>query len=155
MHVITRQSGQGEAFWVLGDHYTFKVSSEETMGSLAIVEVTAFPQNGPPPHIHHREDESFYILDGTFSFKLGNRTFEAGPRDFIQIPQGTLHTYKNIGEKPGRFVVVLTPGGFENFFREIGEPAQQDAIPPKVPEGIIEKLLALAPKYHLEVPPPQ
>lgn len=49
-----RQRGQGDSFWVLGDHYTFKVSSEETMGSLAVVEIIAFPQNGPPPHIHSR-----------------------------------------------------------------------------------------------------
>ena len=73
----------------------------------------------------------------------------------MRIPKGTLHTYRNIGKKPGRLLVILTPGGFENFWREIGEPAQQDSVPPAPPEGTIEKLIALAPKYDLEIPPPE
>jgi mannose-6-phosphate isomerase-like protein (cupin superfamily) len=90
--LLARQRGQGDSFWVLGDHYTFKLSSEETAGSLAVVELKAFPQNGPPPHIHHREDESFYIIDGTFSVLVGDQTFAAGPGAFVNIPKGTLHT---------------------------------------------------------------
>jgi mannose-6-phosphate isomerase-like protein (cupin superfamily) len=131
------------SFWVLGDHYRFKLSSEETVGSLAVVEIVAFPQNGPPPHIHHHEDESFYILDGTFSVLVGDRSFEAGTGAFVHIPKGTLHTYKNVGVAPGRLLVILTPGGFENLWREIREPAQQDSVPPPPPEGILEKLMAL------------
>jgi mannose-6-phosphate isomerase-like protein (cupin superfamily) len=152
--LLVRHRGQGGSFWVLGDHYTFKLSSEETMGSLAVVELTAFPQNGPPPHIHHREDESFYILNGTFSVLVGHETFDAAAGAFVHIPKGTLHTYKNIEGEPGRLLVILTPGGFENLWREIGEPAQQDSTPPAPPKGIIEKLMALAPQYHLEIPPP-
>jgi mannose-6-phosphate isomerase-like protein (cupin superfamily) len=153
--LTARQPGQGESFWVLGDHYTFKAASEETLGSLAVVEILAFPQNGPPPHIHGREDESFYVLDGTFSVLDGGQWFEAGAGAFVRIPKGTLHTYKNVGVRPGRVLVILTPGGFENFWREIGEPAHQDSNPPAPPEGILEKVIALAPKYHLEIPPPQ
>jgi quercetin dioxygenase-like cupin family protein len=152
---VALQHGQGESLWVLGDHYRFKVSSQETGGSVAVVELTAFPQNGPPPHIHHREDESFYVLDGTFSVLLGNQSLEARTGAFIHIPRGLLHTYNNSGNTPGRVLVILSPGGFENLWREIGEPAQQDSIPLPPPEGVIEKLLALAPKYHLEIPPPQ
>jgi len=145
---------QGKSFWVLGDHYRFKISSEETRGSLAVVEIIAFPENGPPPHIHHREDESFYILDGTFAVLIGDQSFGGSTGDFVHIPKGTLHTYENIGTTPGRILVTLTPGGFENFWREIGESAQQDFDPLAPPEGIIENLMALAPKYHLEIPPP-
>jgi mannose-6-phosphate isomerase-like protein (cupin superfamily) len=64
---------------VLGEIMEFKVTGEETAGSFCVIELTAFPHNGPPPHIHHREDESFYVLDGSFSFLLGDRTIEAGP----------------------------------------------------------------------------
>ena len=74
---------------------------------------------------------------------------------FVHIPKGTLHTYKNIGLKPGRLLVILTPGGFENFWRETGEPAQQDSTPPAPPIEIIERLIALAAKYRLEIPLPQ
>lgn len=151
---VTRRHGEGDSFWVLGDHYTFKVSSEETWGSFALVEITAFPQNGPPPHIHHHEDEAFYFLEGTFSVLLGDQLYEARAGDFVHIPKGTLHTYKNVGAGPGRFLVLLAPGGFENLWREIGHPAQQASVPPAPTEGIIEKVIALAPKYHLEIPPP-
>jgi|SRR5215469_1366978 mannose-6-phosphate isomerase-like protein (cupin superfamily) len=151
---VARQHGQGESFWVLGDHYRVKISADETKGSLAVIEVIAFPENGPPPHIHHREDESFYILDGTFSVLIGDQRFGGGAGDFVHIPRGTLHTYENIGVTPGRLLVTLTPGGFENLWREIGESAQQDCEPPPPSEGTIAKLMALAPRYQLEIPPP-
>jgi mannose-6-phosphate isomerase-like protein (cupin superfamily) len=153
INFVALKRGEGESFWVLGDHYTFKIS--ETHTALAVVEIIAFPQNGPPPHIHHREDESFYVLDGSFSVLVGDQWFEAPTGAFVYIPKDTLHTYKNIGAKPGRLLVMLTPGGFENLWREIGEPGKQDSAPPAPPAGIIEKLIAFAPKYHLEIPPPQ
>jgi mannose-6-phosphate isomerase-like protein (cupin superfamily) len=155
MSLLARQRDQGESFWILSDLYTFKLSSEESMGSLAVIGHTALSGNGPPPHIHHREDESFYILDGAFSILIGDQTFEAAAGAFVHIPKGTLHTLKKIGVKPGKSLAILTPGGFENLFREIGEPARQTSIPPQQQEGIIEKLMALAPKYHLEIPPPR
>jgi hypothetical protein len=123
---VTRRRGKGDSFWV--------------PGAAAVVELTSFPQNGPPPHIHHHEDEAFYFLDGTFSVLLDDREIEAG-----SVP---------VTSTPFRFLVILTPGGFENFWREIGQPATQDLHPPAPAEGIIEKLLAIAPKYHLEVVTP-
>lgn len=149
---IVRDRSQGDSLWVLGDHYRIKVSSRETMGTLAVVEIIAFPQNGPPPHIHHREDESFYVLDGEFSVFVGDQPFAATAGAFVHILKGTLHTYKNTGTEPGRLLVTLTPGGLENFWREIGVAARQDSVPPRPPEGILEKLMAIAPKYRLEIP---
>jgi mannose-6-phosphate isomerase-like protein (cupin superfamily) len=144
-------SGEGKSFWVLGDLYTFKVASENTNGTHAVIEVLSQPQNGPPPHIHHREDEAVYVLDGEFSFLHGDRTFTATTGSFVYIPKGTLHTFKNIGTVPGRFLVVITPAGFEKLFEEIGEPAIDKSSPPPFNPATVEKLLALAPKYHLEV----
>jgi mannose-6-phosphate isomerase-like protein (cupin superfamily) len=135
---------------LLGDLYTFKLSGE----ALSVTELTAFPQNGPPPHIHLREDESFWVLDGEFSVLLGERTVQAGPGAFVHIPKGTLHTYKNTGSTPGRMIVLLTPGGFEKLWEEVGEPAAQLTTPPPVDPRLIEKLIALAPKYSLQIPPP-
>jgi mannose-6-phosphate isomerase-like protein (cupin superfamily) len=109
MNLLARQRDQGESFWILGDLYTFKLSSEESIGSLAVIEHTALSGNGPPPHIHHREDESFYILDGTFSMLVGDQTFDATAGAFVHIPKGTLHTLRKIGAKPGKVLVILTP----------------------------------------------
>ncbi|MGH7800590.1 MAG: quercetin 2,3-dioxygenase [Thermodesulfobacteriota bacterium] len=148
---ITLQTGIGKSLWVLGDLYTFKVMGEETGGAFAVLEVQVQPQNGPPPHIHHREDETFYVLEAEFSFLHSDITFTATAGSFVYIPKGTLHTFKNIGTSQGRFLAIITPAGFEKFFEEIGEPAIDKSSPPPFNPAIVEKLFALAPKYHLEV----
>ena len=148
---VTLKPGEGKSLWVLGDLYTFKVVGEDTGGSFALIEVQVQPENGPPPHIHHREDETFYVLDGEFSFLHGDRGFIATSGSLIYISKGTLHTFKNVGTAPGRLLVVITPAGFEKFFEEIGEPVIDKSSPPPFNPATVEKLLALAPKYHLEV----
>ncbi len=148
---ITLEPGEGKSFWLLGDLYTFKLTGDDTGGAFALVENTVQPENGPPPHIHLREDETFFVLEGEFSFLRGDTTFSANPGSFIYIPKGTLHTYKNVGGVIGRLVFLLTPAGFEKFFEEIGEPAKDKITPPPFDPATVEKLLKLAPKYHLEV----
>jgi len=149
-HEVALRKGEGRSIWLLGDLYTFKLTGE----ALSVTELTAFPQNGPP-HIHQREDESFWVLDGEFSVLLGEGTLTAGQGAFVHIPKGMLHTYKNTGSTPGRMIVLLTPGGFERLWEELGEePATQLTTRPPVDAGMIEKLIALAPTYHLQIPPP-
>lgn len=148
---ITLLPGEGKSLWVLGDLYTLKVVGEETGNSFAMPEVQVQPQNGPPPHIHHREDETFFVLEGQFSFLHGNSTFKTTTGSFVHIPKGTLHTFKNVGKTPGRFLVVITPAGFEKFFEEIGEPVIDKFSPPPFNPATVEKLLVIAPRYHLEV----
>lgn len=141
----------GEAYWVFGELYTFKVTAAETGGRLAVVETVTSPQNGPPMHTHTREDESFYVLDGRFQFTIGEQTIEVGPGGFLFAPRGVMHGYRNISALPARKLVMITPGGFENFFRELGEKATQRVAPPPHRSGIIEKGLALAEKYGLRI----
>ncbi len=148
---ITFQPQEGKSLWVLGDLYTFKLMGEDSGGSFALIEIQVQPQNGPPPHIHYREDESFYVLEGEFSFLHGDLTFKATAGSFVYIPKGTLHTFKNVGTSQGRFLVIITPAGFEKLFEEIGEPAMDKSSPPPFNPATIDKLLAIAPKYHLEV----
>jgi mannose-6-phosphate isomerase-like protein (cupin superfamily) len=140
---------------VLGEIISFKITADETGGSLCVVELMAFPYNGPPPHIHHREDESFYVIDGAFSFLLGDRTFEAGPGFFCRVPKGTLHTYQNVGAEPGKALVILTPAGFEKFWIQIAKPVTNLTGPTGPPDPeTIARLMSLAPKYGLEVKVP-
>jgi len=141
----------GEAYWVFGELYTFKVTAAETGGTLAVVETMTFPQNGPPLHTHSREDESFYVLEGRFQFTLGEQTFEVGPGGFVFAPRGIQHGYRNISALPARKLVTITPGGFENFLREVGERATQRVAAPPHRSGIIEKGIALAAKYGLKI----
>lgn len=143
--------GEGERFWVLGDLYTFKVTGKQTKGAFTVVDQTIQPQGGPPPHIHHREDEAFYVLEGKFSFLCGDKQsiFEAG--SFVYIPKGTLHTFKNVGELQGRLLVTITPAGLEEFFYSIGTPATDSATPPALGPGVIDKVMQLAPIYEMDV----
>ncbi len=152
---ITLPPGEGKSVWVLGDLVTFKAGSEDTRGMYALFEVKAEPQNGPPPHIHHREDEAFYVLEGGFSFLYGDRTINATAGSFVYIPKGTLHTYKNLGNTTGRLLVIVTPAGLERFFEEIGESVMYKSYPPPDDPPDMEKLMALTQKYHIEIKMPQ
>jgi len=142
--------GAGKAFWVLGEMLTVKVSGEETGGAWAAMEVTAQVRNGPPPHLHTREDESFYVVEGQFWFLYGERTVDAGPGSFVHVPRGTLHTYNNVGTKPGKLFVIVSPAGLEKFFEELGQPVTDLASPPPFKMDT-ERLTALARKYGLEI----
>ncbi len=146
--------GGGKKLWVLGDLYEFKATSGDTGGAYALVEVTATPGlPGPPPHIYHNEDEAFYVLEGEVELNVEGNLSTVGPGSFVNIPKGTLHTYRNAGTTHARFVVLLTPGGFEGFFEEVGELATDLSTPPEGPPDV-EKVMAAAPRYGLEIPPP-
>lgn len=148
-------SGEGDSLWVLGEFYTVKVSSEETGGEFALVEAEIPPRSGPPPHVHSREDECFYVLEGEIEYLAGEKTVRAGAGSVIYVPKGIVHTYKNVGETTARFLVTITPGGFEKFFEEIGHPATDKDSPPPPPDPEdVEKVMTTAPKYGLEIPPP-
>ena len=148
---VLLHQGEGEAYWVLGDLYTFKVTGKQTNGVYTVIDQIIQPQGGPPPHVHHREDEAFYVLEGRFSFLCGDTQslFEAG--SFIYIPKGTLHTFKNVGEQQGRLLVTITPAGLEEFFYSIGTPATDLAAPPAFDPSVIDKVMQLAPLYKMDV----
>lgn len=152
---ILLNQGEGDSYWVLGDLYTFKATGKQTNGAFTIIDQIIQPQSGPPPHIHHREDEAFYVLEGQFSFLSGGTqgVFEAG--SFVYIPRGTLHTFKNVGELPGRLLVTITPGGLEDFFRAIGTPATDPTTPPAFDPAVIDKLMRLAEQYHMDIVLPE
>ena len=141
----------GDSLWVLGDLYTFKLTGKQTLGTVTVIEQIIQPENGPPPHIHHKEDESFYILDGRFSFLCGDRSADFDTGSFIYIPRGTLHSFKNIGETQGKLLVTITPAGLEEFFYSIGAPFTGMDSAPGFDPGIIDKIMKLAPMYQMEV----
>ncbi len=109
-------SGEGEAVWVVGDLITLKLTSEDTGGAFSLFEGLVPPGGGPPPHIHQREDESFYVLEGEFEILVGENTIPTGAGSCVHVPSGTLHTFKNVGISPGRLFGIATPGGMEQFF---------------------------------------
>jgi mannose-6-phosphate isomerase-like protein (cupin superfamily) len=143
--------GEGRSIWIVGDTYTFKAVGEDTGGAYALFEGSVPPGSGPPPHIHHREDEAYYILEGEFEILDSDHTFTAGAGSFVRIPAGTLHRFENVGETTARMLVMFTPGGMEGFFFEVGQPAEVGGTAPPLDSKEIEKTLAVAPKYGMEV----
>ncbi|MGE5655878.1 MAG: cupin domain-containing protein [Actinomycetota bacterium] len=152
---ILMQPGQGSSYWVLGDLYTLKAVGEQTGQSYALVEIVVQPQSGTPPHIHTHEDEAFYILEGECEFQLGEQRVMPPPGTFLHSPKGQLHRFTNVGTQPAVLLCWCTPAGLEKFFAEVGTPVtERSQTPPPVSPAEIEKLLATAPKYGLEIIPP-
>jgi len=141
------------SLWVLGSLYTFKARGRETGGAYAIVEATVAAGQGPPPHIHHAEDECFYVLEGEFSFLHEGRTHHGGPGFFFRVAKGVLHTFRNAGTATGRVLLIVSPAGLDEFWERVGLPAADRTTPPVPPPGTMERVLALAPEYHLELRP--
>jgi quercetin dioxygenase-like cupin family protein len=113
------------------------------------------PDNGPPPHVDYREDESFLGLKGEVTFNPGDRTVKCTAGSFIQGPRGIPHAFKNTGKTSARTLVYVTPPGLENFTKDLATPLPSFASPPQpVTPKEIEKLLAVAPKYGIEILPP-
>ena len=112
-------AGQGQIIpGPAGGPTTIKARTETTNGSLALLEVTIGPKQGPPAHAHRREDEMWYLLNGRFRFVAGERLFEAEPGSFVFVPRGTVHCFQNLEDRPSRILVMFTPSGMERFFEE-------------------------------------
>jgi mannose-6-phosphate isomerase-like protein (cupin superfamily) len=150
----------GRSIWLMGTLLTtFKAVSEETSGEYSLYETTAPPQLGAPPHIHHRETEAFYVLEGEFEFLRGERTVRAGVGEFVHVPTGVVHAFTNVGDKPARLLGIVTPGGLhEKMLTEIGEQAKTETLPPppgSPPEmADMERIMETALKYGTELLPP-
>ena len=148
--------GDGRSLRVLGEVVTYKITSERTGGAYSLFEVVSEPGGGSPPHVQHREDEAFYVLEGEYEFLDDDgHTVRLGTGSLVYVPKGNLHAHKNVGDKPARMLVSQTPGGLhERFLEELADPATDRATPP-VPEGPPElgRIAAVAVKYGIEIPP--
>ncbi len=146
---------EGRSYWLFTDLYTFKAVGEETGEAFALAELTAYTRFAPPPHIHLRQDESYYILEGEFEFIADGRTFTAGSGSFVHLPKGRLHMHRNAGDTPARALVLQTPAGVEKLFEEGAKPATDTSSVPPLPEmPEIQRAVEIAQKYGIEVPPP-
>lgn len=150
--------GEGQAVWMAGlQLLTRKVSSEQTGGAYSLFEVAVGPGGGEGPHIQHREDECFYVLEGEFQFLIEGAGIEAGPGSLIYVPKGDLHAFENTGETTGRMLISQTPGGvYEGFVEEVGEPASGgEAAPPAAEQPPdAERLIVIGAEYGIETVPP-
>src|SRR5262245_13441714 len=151
-------AGTGPMYWGPGDKVTFLVTGAQSGGACFICEGMVPPGGGPPPHIHHHEEESFYLLQGSLTIQAAEQTFRASPGDFVHIPRGTVHSFRNDGNVDAKALVVVSPAGpagLEKFFEESFCPAtDRTAAPPLITEELMRRMLAAAAKNGLAFAPP-
>lgn len=148
---IVAGPGEGEALWSFGGLATVKSSAETTAGAVAVIELLAPRGAGSPLHVHSREDEWFYVIEGQLTFWVGGETIVAPAGSFVFGPKGIQHTFV-VDSEQARFLLVTEPAGFEQFMRATGEPAERLEIPPPATEPPdVAALTAVAAEYGIEI----
>jgi quercetin dioxygenase-like cupin family protein len=148
---LHRPAQTGAMYWGPGDLYRFLVTGAESGGAYFAMEALVPPGGGPPPHIHRNEDETVYVLEGEVSIRLGDKTVAAGAGDFVNVPRGIVHCFRNEGEAPARMILTFTPAGIERFFEETLERALDPTLePPDNIESVAARYAAAAPRHGLE-----
>lgn len=133
--------GEGAVEW-LGTWYKTTLHTDATGGVLSITDSIGQPGSGPPRHIHDDADETFVMLNGAAQFWLEGTLLERRAGETVFVPRGKEHTFRVISEQPSRYLVIMTPGGFEGFFAEMA------AGRCRIPEDM-EKIVEIAARYHL------
>jgi quercetin dioxygenase-like cupin family protein len=152
MNPTIRRPTEGRTIAVVGDVYRFLATGEDTKGNYALWEAVVPPGGGPPPHVHSREVEGFYILEGEITLHVGDERILAKAGMFANMPVGTPHSFRNESSNPARMLILVAPAGLEQMFFEVGVPLAEGAttaLPPTREE--IDKMLAVAPKYGIEI----
>jgi quercetin dioxygenase-like cupin family protein len=148
---IALQPTEGEALWFMGALATIKSTADQTAGGVAVIEHLSPRGSGSPLHVHHREDEWFYVIEGEMTFWVGGTTIAAPAGSFVWGPRDVPHTFV-VASDQARFLLVTEPAGFEAFMRALAEPAQSLTIPP-APEGPpdMERVMSTAAEYGIEI----
>jgi quercetin dioxygenase-like cupin family protein len=152
-------AGTGPMYCGPGVKVTFLVTGAQSGGNCFIFEGVTPPGGGPPPHFHHQEEESFYLLEGTLTIQAAGQTFKASPGDFVHIPRGTVHSFRNDGEVDAKLLTTVSPAGpagLEKFFEESFYPAtDRSAAPPLLTEELMGRITAAAARNDLEFVRPE
>ncbi len=123
-------AGTGVTKWSSGDVNTIKASATTTNGSFGFVEASVPPGGGPVAHIHRRSDEAFYLMSGELELLAGDRIFTARSGDFIFVPRGTRHRFRNTGLHTAKLLTMFIPGGAEEMFTKCGDEPEPGVSPP-------------------------
>jgi quercetin dioxygenase-like cupin family protein len=150
---IALAAGEGEAYWFFGGLITIKSAGDQTAGRVAVTENLAPRGSGSPLHVHHREDEWFYVIEGELTFWVGGEVISAPAGSFVYGPRDVPHTFV-VSSEQARYLLVLEPAGFEGFIRTLGQPAPRLEIPPPAdPPGpeAMEAIMRAAADHGIEI----
>jgi quercetin dioxygenase-like cupin family protein len=143
VYVQTREEAQ--APWFLGVVTAVRATAEQTQGAYSLFEQILPPGIGMPPHMHHNEDESFFVLEGTVTIWVGEHRITATPGTWVFGPRDVRHAFRGEGDAPARLLLSLNPSGFEHFIYALGEKN-----PPTAPPDM-DKVISVAKKYGVTI----
>ena len=151
---VAVRKDEGEARWWFGALAEIKATAADTGGQMTIVEVTEPPGIEAPLHVHHRDDEAFWVLEGDVTFEVGDTTIEASAGDYVFGPRNIPHRF-TVGDGGCRMLFILSPGGIEDVIRATSEPAPSRTLPPPPGEEPtaeeIERLKAIVKEHGYEL----
>ena len=143
-------AGEGEVTWFQPNRMTIKATAETTGGAYGLVESWIPAGSSPPLHVHHNEDEAFYVLEGTVRFRSAGQDIVAGPGSFVFLPRDVPHTFVVEGGEDARMLTLLSPGGGERFFLEGGRTPDGPGLPPPGPPDVA-RLQEVASRFGNEI----
>ncbi len=142
-HCVVVPADEARVFRAFGDEMRLTVTGKDTGGKYAQWLSITQPGGGPPPHLHEREDEWFYVLEGQVSFLVEGQWTDVGPGSGAFLPKGSVHTFKNVGDGPLHMVLTVAPAGFEDFFAESAAEFAK-------PEGLdMGRIMEIAGRYGI------
>jgi mannose-6-phosphate isomerase-like protein (cupin superfamily) len=148
--MVARATGTGPATWALGGLFERLVGGDETGGLIDASIVTQPAGTAPPLHVHTREAEAWYLLEGTLTYQAGDERVDLAPGGFIYLPQGVPHAFRT--RSAVRYLALTLPGGVMEMYDEVGTPARQRRLPDGGVTGEeIARWMAAAPRYGLQV----
>jgi quercetin dioxygenase-like cupin family protein len=140
----------GETYAAVGDIYTIRARGSDTGGTLCLVESRVGPGGGPPPHVHERDDETFYVLEGEVSFFTAKGRTVAGPGTLVHLPKGVPHAFKNEGPREARMLIWCTPAGFDRMVEAMGVKVSGPDAAAIVPtQEHIEHVMKVCPAFGI------
>ncbi len=136
----------GERLWWMGEPTLLKITGLQTGGSYALAEIVSTPEGFVPLHVHRREDEAFYVLDGEVTFTVGEEMIEAGPGSFVFGPRDVPHRY-TVTTPSARMLMLFSPAGFEGFIRETSSSVDAEVTG----ELDLDQIVEAAARYGAEM----
>ncbi len=152
--VLVRAAGEGPATWAMGSLFERLASGAETAGAFGMSLITQPPGIATPLHLHTREAEAFYVLDGTLIYQAGGELHHLAAGSFIYLPPNVPHAFRITGTTPAQFIGLVTPGGLMGLYDEVGTPASERRLPGPDGQPLEAEIMRwneVSPRYGLSV----